>query len=136
MSLLSSYSWPGWLPSVDGKSVTDTPVHLYRHGKIAKVPVISELPISFSNSHSSLNHRKAGHVTNEIARLAAPNSNFTDIVSTSIGTKITAALLARVNQVYPEAVPGANYSYNTNTPQGAGLVGLFPIELLLIHFFF
>lgn len=37
------YSWPGWFPSVDGKTLTDYPLRLLNAGKIAKVPVMSEL---------------------------------------------------------------------------------------------
>ncbi|KAF7364736.1 Carboxylic ester hydrolase [Mycena venus] len=94
----NGFPWPGWLPSVDGRSLTDQSVRLYRQGKIAKVPVI------------------AGHVTDEIARLTPPNSNFTAIVNSAIGTKITPELRARFEQIYPPAT-GGNYSYNTNTPQ-------------------
>ncbi|KAJ7623791.1 Alpha/Beta hydrolase protein [Roridomyces roridus] len=95
----NGFPWPGWLPSVDGRSLTDQPVRLFRNGKIAKVPVI------------------AGHVTDEVARLAPPQSNFTQVVNSAVGTLITPALRARFEQIYPAAIPGNNYSYNTNTPQ-------------------
>ncbi|KAJ7623771.1 Alpha/Beta hydrolase protein [Roridomyces roridus] len=78
----------GWLPSVDGRSLTDQPVRLFRNGKIAKVPVLT------------------GHVTNELARLAAPQSNFTQLVDSAVGTLITPALRAQFEQIYPAAIPG------------------------------
>ena len=39
--LACSFSWPGWLPSIDGKTLSDQPIRLLNQGKIAKVPVIS-----------------------------------------------------------------------------------------------
>ncbi|KAI5478673.1 carboxylesterase [Pseudohyphozyma bogoriensis] len=93
-----SFAYPGWLPSVDGKSLTDQPTRLYRDGKIARVPVMP------------------GHVTDEIARLAPPNTNFTSTVYSGVGEGITPELFANFTTMYPEAT-GGNFSYNTNTFQ-------------------
>ncbi|GAA5820334.1 hypothetical protein JCM11251_005579 [Rhodosporidiobolus azoricus] len=89
-------SWPGWLPSIDGKTLTDQPIRLLESGKIAAVPVIS------------------AHVTNEIVRLNPhPNSNFTALVSSTIGADVTPELLDKFEAVYPEASVNASAESGT-----------------------
>ncbi|GAA5864541.1 hypothetical protein JCM8547_005574 [Rhodosporidiobolus lusitaniae] len=96
----NGFSWPGWLPSIDGKTLTDQPVRLFRDGKVAKVPVIS------------------AHVTNEIVRLNPhPNSNFTALIETTIGADVTPELATEMLRVYPE--PIVNASVDTNTYSNA-----------------
>ncbi|GAA6040940.1 hypothetical protein JCM8097_003198 [Rhodosporidiobolus ruineniae] len=92
----NGFAWQGWLPSIDGKTLTDQPTTLYRSGKIAKVPVL------------------AAHVTNEIVRLQPhPDSNFTSLISTNIGSGIDASLLSELERIYP--APIVNGSANTNS---------------------
>lgn len=59
----------------------------------------------------------AGHVTDEIARLAPPNTNFTATAYSVVGSAITPAFYDTITTLYPEAI-GANYSTNTGTYQG------------------
>ena len=63
------YSWPGWFPSVDGKTLTDYPLRLLNAGKIAKVPVMSELV--------GLTHRRRSSLecTDGIVQLAMSRTN-------------------------------------------------------------
>ncbi|GAA6006753.1 hypothetical protein JCM10207_009083 [Rhodosporidiobolus poonsookiae] len=92
----NGFSWPGWLPSIDGTTLTDQPVRLFREGKVAKVPTI------------------AAHVTNEIIRLNPhPNGNFTDLARTTFGSGITPELQSELERVYP--APIVNASMDTNT---------------------
>ncbi|GAA5931909.1 hypothetical protein JCM3775_000075 [Rhodotorula graminis] len=88
----NGFSWPGWLPSIDGKTLTDQPIRLLNKGKIAKVPVIT------------------GDVTNEMGQLNPhPSANFTS----TVGPGITPDLLKELERIYP--APIANASANTNT---------------------
>ncbi|GAA5909725.1 hypothetical protein JCM6882_008474 [Rhodosporidiobolus microsporus] len=92
----NNFTWPGWLPSIDGETITDQPMRLLRAGKVAHVPVIS------------------AHVTNEIVRLNPhPNSNFTALVSSTIGPGVTPELIAQVERVYPEASVNASAESGT-----------------------
>ncbi|ORY92750.1 Alpha/Beta hydrolase protein [Leucosporidium creatinivorum] len=101
----NGFSWPGWLPSVDGKSISQQPTYLFRAGKFANVPILT------------------GHVTNEFARLVgALPTNFTTLARSTIGSDVTPALVETLDRVYP--APIANYSYNTNTFQDAQHRGL------------
>ncbi|GAA5901149.1 hypothetical protein JCM6882_006130 [Rhodosporidiobolus microsporus] len=94
------FSWPGWLPAIDGKSLTDQPSRLFRSGKIAKVPVLS------------------AHTTNEIVRLIPhPNSNFTRLAETTIGPLVTPELVSELERIYP--APSVNASKDTNTYSNA-----------------
>ncbi|GAA5821400.1 hypothetical protein JCM3770_003505 [Rhodotorula araucariae] len=88
----SGFAWPGWVPSVDGVTLTDQPIRLFNQGKVAKVPVIT------------------GDVTNEMGQLNPhPTTNFTS----TIGPGITPELLSELERIYP--APIANASADTNT---------------------
>ncbi|GAA5901158.1 hypothetical protein JCM6882_006132 [Rhodosporidiobolus microsporus] len=91
----NGFSWPGWLPSVDGKTITDQPIRLLNENKIAKVPVLTGHP---TNDQSGLNPH--------------PNANFTALVSGSAGN-IAPKLLDEFARIYP--APSVNASVNTNT---------------------
>ncbi|GAA6040941.1 hypothetical protein JCM8097_003199 [Rhodosporidiobolus ruineniae] len=92
----NGFSWQGWLPSIDGKTLTDQPVRLFHNGKVAKVPVM------------------AAHVTNEIVRLNPhPNANFTALATTTVGSGIDDALLSDIERIY--SAPSVNASADTNT---------------------
>ncbi|GAA6006764.1 hypothetical protein JCM10207_009088 [Rhodosporidiobolus poonsookiae] len=92
----NNFTWPGWLPSVDGKTLTGQPIRLFREGKSAKVPVLT------------------GHPTNDFAGLNPhPNANFTALVSGQIGRELTADTLADFERIYPD--PIVNSSLDTNT---------------------
>ncbi|GAA6016958.1 hypothetical protein JCM10207_007861 [Rhodosporidiobolus poonsookiae] len=92
----ADFPWPGWLPSVDGVTLTDQPARLFRDGKVAKVPVI------------------AAHVSNEIIRLNQhPEANFTKLVRDNFGSGITPELMSQLERIYPE--PIVNASADTNT---------------------
>ncbi|GAA5864578.1 hypothetical protein JCM8547_005587 [Rhodosporidiobolus lusitaniae] len=89
------YAWTGWLPSIDGKTLTDQPSRLFGDGKVAKVPVI------------------AAHVTGEMIRLNPHPGDFTELVNKTIGSDISPALLSEMERVYP--APIVNASADTNT---------------------
>ncbi|BGP48330.1 hypothetical protein JCM10450v2_004202 [Rhodotorula kratochvilovae] len=88
----NGFAWPGWVPSVDGVTLTDQPIRLFNQGKAAKVPVIT------------------GDVTNEFGQLnPRPTTNFTS----TVGPGITPELLSELERIYP--APIANASADTNT---------------------
>ncbi|GAA5864563.1 hypothetical protein JCM8547_005581 [Rhodosporidiobolus lusitaniae] len=88
-------AWPGWLPSIDGKTLTDQPSRLYREGKVAKVSVI------------------VSHVTNEIIRLEPHPIAFPALVDRIFGSAATPELESELNRIYP--APIVNASSDTNT---------------------
>lgn len=63
------FSWPGWFPSVDGKTLTDYPLRLLNAGKIAKVPIMSKLLNMAPQRRSSLK------CTDDIVQLATSQTN-------------------------------------------------------------
>ncbi|GAA5875863.1 hypothetical protein JCM3774_001105 [Rhodotorula dairenensis] len=90
------FSWPGWFPSVDGKTLTDYPIRLLNAGKIAPVPVMT------------------GDVTNEQGWLTPhPNANYTALIANSVGPGVTDRFIREKTRIYPE--PIVNASANTNT---------------------
>ncbi|BGP16234.1 hypothetical protein JCM10213_007613 [Rhodosporidiobolus nylandii] len=92
----SGFSWPGWLPSVDGETLTDQPIRLLAAGKTANVPVLT------------------GHPTNDNSGLTPhPDSNFTAVVSTTGGAGLSPELIATFERIYP--APIVNASQDTNT---------------------
>jgi len=105
---------------VDGKSISQQPTYLFRDGKFANVPILSEFVAEPLNRTHRLTHTPllpAGHVTNEFARLVGPlSTNFTAVARSTTGSAVTPALVETLERVYP--APIANYSYNTNTYQG------------------
>ncbi|GAA5820378.1 hypothetical protein JCM11251_005602 [Rhodosporidiobolus azoricus] len=85
-------SWPGWLPSIDGKTITDQPIRLLNHNKIAKVPILT------------------GHPTNDQAGLNPhPNANFTAVLPSGLDQE----LINEFSRIYP--APSVNSTKNTNT---------------------
>ncbi|KAL7008361.1 hypothetical protein EMMF5_002090 [Cystobasidiomycetes sp. EMM_F5] len=90
------YAWPGWLPSIDGITLFDTPSTLYRQGKIAKVPV---MPVA---------------VTNEFARFTpATLPAFNASVNSTLGALANTSLYNSMLAMYP--APIVNGSYDTGT---------------------
>ncbi|GAA6042967.1 hypothetical protein JCM8097_000026 [Rhodosporidiobolus ruineniae] len=92
----NGFSWPGWLPSVDGKTLTDQPIRLLNEGKSAKVPVLT------------------GHPTLDNAGLTPhPNSNFSALVLSTAGAGVSDKLLSDFKRIYPAPIVNASAATNT-----------------------
>ncbi|GAA5901185.1 hypothetical protein JCM6882_006138 [Rhodosporidiobolus microsporus] len=94
----NGFSWPRWLPAVDGKTLTDGPIRLLKQNKIAQVPIMTGSP------------------TNDFGGLIpSPDGNFSSLVPSilEIGHNVSLPLFEEFARIYP--APSINASENTNT---------------------